>query len=94
MAAWCLALTPDLTIQQVIERMDLSTRTPCYERVDLVSVACRGANGYRCRSDENLERIEFVLRLRATILGVTTFRLLMRGNRIGSPLAGFARKGA
>jgi DNA-binding transcriptional MerR regulator len=57
----------ELTIQQVAQRSGLSVHTlRYYERNGLLEPVSRASNGHRRYSEEDIQRIEFLTKLRAT----------------------------
>jgi DNA-binding transcriptional MerR regulator len=56
----------DYSIQTVSQMTDLSISTlRYYEQMGLLDPVARAANGHRCYSDADLQRIEFLKRVRA-----------------------------
>ena len=83
----------ELTIQQVAERTGLSVHTlRYYERNGLLEPVNRAANGHRRYSADDIAKIEFLTRLRATgmpIRQMQQFAILLRQNpaAVGDRLA-------
>ena len=78
-------MSSELTIQQVAEKTGLSPHTlRYYERVGLIPAIGRAPSGHRRYSRDDLDRIEFVARLRSTGMSIADVQRYMNSPLDGS----------
>lgn len=88
-------MTAALTIRQTALACGLTVHTlRYYERIGLIKPVVRGSNGHRLYRAEDLNWIEFLLRLRATGMSVEKMRRYAQLREVGKQLASVSERKA